>query len=229
MNIEQKFIFIGHHTDPILEWAEYSCVHDPAYYSGTISSIYFDTPSLYHYCEKRNSDYVKSKVRLRWYEDVHASDRTFDVPCFIEVKTKRGVSRHKGRKQILLSSDRLRDDPFSDEEILAIPEQVYELDYLSPGILVPMLLIQYNRRRYVEPDSGSRIAIDTDIRCVRANGAYVAGLPPVHLEAGVLEIKGPLRGLPRLLMPLSAQLTPEAFSKYARCWEHLMLPLGRRI
>ena len=229
MNIEQKYVFIGQRKDMILDWIEHACAHDRQYYRGTISSIYFDTPGLDHYQEKRNSDYVKSKIRLRWYEDVDHIDQTRDVPCFIEMKRKHGVSRQKERCQISIAADRLREDPFDDPQILGVPGRVLELDYIPPGILVPMLLIQYDRHRYVDPESGSRIAVDTNIRCAKSNPVYVPGLPPVHLGAGVLEVKGPGRELPRVLGPIAAQLTREAFSKYARCYEHLMLPLGRRV
>lgn len=229
MNIEQKFVFVNPQKDMILEWVEHACARDGKYYIGVVSSLYFDTPGLEHYLEKRNSDYVKSKIRLRWYEDVERAGEAFDVTCFVEMKRKHGVSRQKERSEILIDSHRLRDNPFDDEKILEIPNRVFDLDYIPPGILVPMLLIQYDRHRYVDPESGSRIAVDTNIRCTRTNAAYVPGVPPVHLEAGVLEVKGPDTGLPRVLKPMAARLTIEAFSKYARCWESLMQPLGRRL
>ncbi len=229
MNIEQKFVFVNPQKDMILEWVEHACARDANYHIGTISSIYYDTPGLDHYFEKRHSDYVKSKIRLRWYDDVEGDGDSFDVPCFVEMKRKHGVSRQKERNQMLIASHRLRDNPFDDEEILEIPNQVFELDYVPPGLLVPMLLIQYDRYRYVDPESGSRIAVDSNIRCTRVNPAYVAGVPPVHLDLGVLEVKGPDRGLPLVLMPMAPYLTLEAFSKYAQCYEHLMQPLGRRL
>lgn len=228
MNIEQKYVFIELERDMIVHWIEHACIPDPVYHAGVVSSIYYDTPRFDHYFEKRNSDYIKSKVRLRWYQNIEKNGEPFDVPCFVEMKRKTGVGRHKERKKILISSVRLCDDPFSDEELLRIPAVAYELDYIPPGLLIPMLLIQYDRRRYVDPHSGSRLAVDTNIRCVRANPAYISGLPPVHLALGVLEIKGEGRELPDSLNPISARLTREAFSKYARCFEHLMQPFGRR-
>jgi len=229
VKIEQKYVFIAQLKEMIIEWAEYCCVRDPRYYYGPVSTLYFDTPGLHHYGEKRNSDYIKAKVRLRWYEDLDTRNRAGAVGCYIEAKQKQGISRHKKRKEVVISSERLCHDPFSDEEILGLPSMVYELDYLPPGILVPMLLIQYDRYRFVDPRSGSRIAIDTNIRCTGANPAFIPRVPPVYLDAGVLEVKGLHRDLPGSFDPIVAHLNREAFSKYGRCYEHLLQPLGRRL
>jgi len=229
MTIEQKYVFIGHLSQIVLEWAEHICVHDPKYYRGSVSTLYFDTTSLDHYYEKRNSDYLKTKLRLRWYDDVDILDRGVMVRCYLEAKRKHGVSRTKERKEMLFSSGSLRDGLFSDAGIQNAPSRACELDYVPAGILVPILLVQYERHRFVEPRSGSRVAVDTNIRCTQVNPAFIPRLPPVFLDAGVLEVKGPHRELPGSFHAIGAHLTAEAFSKYTMCCEHLMQPLGRRI
>ena len=64
-DIEQKYIFVEQQGDPILEWLHDFLIPDSEYYCGSVFSIYYDTPYMHLYDEKRNSDYLKSRVRLR--------------------------------------------------------------------------------------------------------------------------------------------------------------------
>jgi hypothetical protein len=80
----------------------------------------------------------------------------------------------------------------------------------------------------MDSQGGSRIALDTDIRCNRVNAVYFPFLPPVNLGMGVLEIKGNQTELPGSLDPIQTHLTKSAFSKYAQCLEHLANPLELR-
>ena len=227
-SFEQKYAFMGQQKEMILDWLEHCYIRDPVFEFGTISSIYYDTPALSSYYEKRNSDYLKSKVRLRWYENLQASDRDVDVTCYLEVKRKYGTVRQKDRIEVVISSKKLMDDPFSDQEILGLPSRTHELRCFPPGILVPILLIQYNRYRFMDSQSRSRIALDTDICCNRVNTVYFPLVPPVNLGMGVLEIKGNQTELPGSLNPIQTHLTKSAFSKYAQCLEHLANPLELR-
>ena len=227
-SFEQKYVFIGQQKEMLLDWLEHCYIRDPVFDFGTISSIYYDTPALSSYYEKRNSDYLKSKVRLRWYEDLQALDGDVDVTCYLEVKRKYGTVRQKDRMEVVISSKKLIDDPFTDQEISSLPSRTYELSCFPPGILVPILLIQYNRYRFMDSQSRSRIALDTDIRCNRVNAVYFPFLPPVNLGMGVLEIKGNQTELPGSLNPIQSHLSKSAFSKYAQCLEHLGYPLELR-
>jgi hypothetical protein len=68
--IEQKFLFQTGDKDLLLDWLEFHLVRDPKYYHSPIFSLYYDTPGLRFYGEARNGDYLKTKVRLRWYQRV---------------------------------------------------------------------------------------------------------------------------------------------------------------
>ena len=228
-SIEQKYIFMEQHREGILEWLLHSSIPDSQFHYGSVSSIYYDTPSLDFYDEKRNSDYLKSKVRLRWYSDGPGSISDSQMKCYLELKTKTGILRQKNRIELFLPSKILNGDPLSEEEIEKIPLRIHELSYAPPGFLVPTILIQYFRHRFFDPETGSRISLDGNIHCPQANSQYIHGFPPVHLDVGVLEIKGTHRHLPRSLNGISPYITRDAFSKYARCCEHLMQPLSRRI
>ena len=228
-HLERKFTFVASHRGQILPWLEHCCVPDPSYDAGPVSSIYFDTPSLRLYDEKRNGDFVKCKVRLRWYADLDGTDPHTDVDCYVEVKQKHGRTSRKVRMVLPVPAATLTSDPFAAEEILSLPTRIPELGHTSPGGLVPMLLVRYNRRRFVDPATTSRIALDTDICCTAVNQAFLPGIPPVYLDIGVLEIKGKQTDAFASLEPIGVHLTNESFSKYAQCFERLMQPIGRRV
>ncbi len=226
-SIEQKYIFIGQQKQMILDWLDHTCIRDPLFYSGTVSSIYYDSPRMNLYMEKRNSDFLKTKVRLRWYEKIEEFESNFGIKCYLEVKNKIGATREKKRIEVLVSSKKLSHHPFSEKDILNMPSKVLELGELPRGILVPMLLIKYDRFRFIDLQSNSRVSVDINIQCARANNKYLAALLPVNLGMGVLEVKGNHRQLPNSFREIGTYLTKESFSKYAQCFERLMLPLER--
>jgi hypothetical protein len=228
-HIEQKYLFPAGKEELILDWLEHACLPDPEYDGGLVSTIYYDTSSFALYYSKRNGDFLKCKVRLRWYGEVDVMDRESEVKCFLEIKRKQGAARWKHRREVPLAPGNLTVDPWSDEEIMDLPYRVFDMHYLPPGILLPMILIRYQRRRYVEVGGSCRIAADTAICCTQANERFLPALPPVHLWVGVLEIKGINRSMPEGLKGITPHLTKSPFSKYAHCLENLMQPAGRNI
>jgi hypothetical protein len=233
-HLEYKYLFPAGYEAPVLEWLEHACLSDPVYDHGIVYSIYYDTPGLFHYQESGDGDFLKSKVRLRWYADSgspvpETAASATSVKCFLEAKKKFGSVREKRRLELFLPTETLDSDPFSQAAILDLPLRAFELGYLPSGILVPVLLVRYRRRRFVDPETHVRIAVDTEICCPAANESLLPGLPPVHLGLGVVETKGPRRGWPATLRPLQGLLTRSPFSKYARCLEELQQPLGRRV
>ena len=67
-SFELKFTIDGRNVTAVRRWLSSICRPDPLFPRGVVNSIYFDTPELHHLREKINSDYLKTKVRLRWYE-----------------------------------------------------------------------------------------------------------------------------------------------------------------
>lgn len=226
---EQKYVFQGPHKSAIQDWIESFFIPDPFFHFGAISTLYYDTPGFELYWEKCNSDYLKSKVRLRWYEKLDELAQDSTVTCYLEFKQKRGAKRFKARKKIFLPLTGLQENPFEDEEVINLPLTLSELVSVPVTGLVPMLLIQYDRQRFIDPQSGSRIALDTNIRCTGANQKFVSVVTPVLIDNGVLEIKGEGRGLLPCLNHISGNLTKESFSKYSYCYELLQQPAGRRV
>ncbi|HLP29766.1 MAG TPA: polyphosphate polymerase domain-containing protein, partial [Geothrix sp.] len=226
-NIEQKFIYPAGQARMLRDWLEYRFVPDPHHHAGVIHSIYYDTPALHLYGEKLNSDYQKTKVRLRWYgsEGYRPDD---DVICFLEIKRKFGAVRRKRRESFPLPARILSGDPFSSQEVWNASSRTFANEYVPPGTLVPVAEIRYRRLRYVDPETGSRLSLDFDIRCERANTALFPFRVPVYLDSGVLEQKGPSRFLLPSQGPIAGYLRKCAFSKYAECIEGLQQPLSPR-
>jgi hypothetical protein len=224
--VERKYAFPGHGAQAILAWLEHSCLADPLYPGGTVSTIYFDTPELAAYREKRDGDFLKCKLRLRWYTAPGPADAEGTVSCYLEAKRREGAASRKSRLPLSLPSGFLGACPPRWAELGEIPMLHPELTG-GASALVPMILVRYERRRFVDPASGARVSLDTDIRCDGANGAHLAAFAPVGLDAGVLEIKAPRREVPRSLVPIRGFLTPTSFSKYARCLRLSREP-GRR-
>ena len=228
---EQKFVFVERHKPLLQEWLGASVSADPAYPGGMVTSLYFDTPGFDLYREKRNGDYLKSKLRLRWYVDERKGDADGEIPCFLEIKRKVGSVRRKARLELSVPARCLRDRMFLDGTIERLSERAYELGGAhavgsSLSSLMPVAVIRYDRLRFVEHASASRIALDTNIRCERMNPMLLCGQPPVHLSAGVLEVKGPGDTLPQSLRPVGRLLRKDSFSKYAACLARLVDPYG---
>jgi hypothetical protein len=223
--IEQKFLFDSCKSALLLDWLEFHAVRDREFYFSPILSLYYDTPGLRLYQEVCNGDYLKTKIRLRWYQREFPAEQE-TVNCFLEIKRKFGARRYKRRQLLALGRGCLSGDLFSRGAILAVPEALPEVRLAAGGILVPILIVEYERFRFVDPRSGSRIALDIRIGCPRANAAYLPGAAPVHLSNGVLEVKGALDTLPEWLRPMQGHLRKQSFSKYAHCCGLLIDHLG---
>jgi hypothetical protein len=221
--IEQKYVFDTANKDLLLEWLEFQLVRDPAFYFGPVVSLYYDTPSLSLYSQVCNGEYIKTKVRLRWYQRDFPPEQQ-SANCYLEIKRKYGTRRQKQRRQLALETRFLNGDLFSYPAILEAPNGMPEARATGRGLLVPILVVHYERFRFTDPHSGSRISLDTGIVCSRSNSAYLAGAAPVVLGSDVLEVKGVLDALPDCLLPVSRHLRKQSFSKYATCCALLTAP-----
>ena len=201
---------------------EVYCAADDWYAAGTVNSIYFDTPGLSAYRETENGDNVKSKVRLRWYGT--PSELPAAVPAFIEVKDRFGGARRKSHQEIIVPRNLLLDAPFNGWEFADFFFDCSDrLGLPLSRELIPVCCISYNRRRYFDTPTRSRVAIDWDIRAERFNRTLFPWAVPVRLKALVCEFKNS-DGLPPewLSLMMSAGLRLDHFSKYGECVSHLL-------
>ena len=202
---------------------ETHCPADDRYAAGVVNSVYFDTPRLSAYGETANGDNFKTKVRLRWYG--LPGELPEEVPVFVEVKQRLGTARRKAHEQALAPRALLLETPLEGWELadflfarsaaLAIP--------LSRE-LRPVCQISYNRRRYFDVPSASRVSLDWNIRADRFNRALIPWAQPVRLDALVCEFKNAGGHPPHWsALMFDAGLRFGRFSKYGECLSRLLL------
>jgi hypothetical protein len=77
-----------------------------------------------------------------------------------------------------------------------------EFGFAAPGKLCPVIAISYWRYRFVEPETGFRISIDSCIRSSLVISGLGRGERGLELPGAVVEVKGPVFDLPRALKPI---------------------------
>ncbi|NKB88832.1 MAG: VTC domain-containing protein [Acidobacteria bacterium] len=210
---ELKFELKAQRAAPARAFLDATFRPDPDFPAGHVSTIYFDTPNLRFLREKANSDHLKSKARLRWYDDAASG------PLFAEIKKKAGGRRLKQRARVIARAADLVSAPLESGAYRSVIEELVALAAIPTGVS-PILQINYGRRRYVDTTTGSRISLDTQIRVTRINTRLLSRFDPLPLRSAVLEVKGPEAEPLRRLGPLvSFGCHRAAFSKYLRCYE----------
>lgn len=218
---ETKFVMASVVVPHIMKWLQCRCRPDPRFPAGIVSSIYYDTHDWQFLREKINSDYLKTKVRLRWYSDIH--DGAPEDRSFIEAKFKRGARRRKIRLQAPHTGRWLDRLSLGDPRLLVVPQLLGKKEVLFFRPLIPTFRIRYKRFRFCEPLTGARLSIDHDIQVPDVNWRMVPRTQPFSLRQSVFEMKGNLSDLPDVLHQLTAMgCRKESFSKYSRCYEKIM-------
>ena len=196
---------------------DHVCAIDPAFQVNVIKSLYFDTPRFDLLRQKEASEFLKRKVRIRWYVDPRTGDPGSDA--WLEIKSKRGARGHKRRLRLPVGAGRFDHDPVAalkhlDQEIDPASEPMGFLRGLSPAFVV-----QYRRRRYIEMSEGFRVALDSEIRATSVNRALLRRRRVSRPAFAVLELKGAgARTLPDSLSMLRRWGVRKAsLSKYAAC------------
>lgn len=198
---ELKFVLPAARGPLARSVVEAVCKPDVVYPAATLSTIYFDTPDLRFLGEKVDSDYLKTKVRLRWYSPI-GGGIDGAARAFLEIKLRVGDRRRKVRVRTPLTAAALTDMPFDDPQLDDVLELARPLGIRIPARLLPVLLVRYDRYRFVETMSSSRISIDMNISAPRGYHRLVRDAAPVALNYAVLEVKGTSTDLPRVLHPL---------------------------
>jgi hypothetical protein len=192
------------------------CRRDGEHPESQVISLYFDTPDLAGYREKRASEYLKTKWRLRWYR----VEGAIVEPAFVERKDRVGTRRRKRRAGAPVAARFLDRLPLAAMRAQELLSPLLDAGELPPASLQACLRLEYRRRRFLEPLSGARISFDTEIRAGAVHPYRGALRDPRPLAVAVLEVKGPLARLPRLLEPITALGgRRSSFSKYAAVLE----------
>jgi hypothetical protein len=218
---ETKYIFHNNLAPTLTRWLQLRCRADPQFPTGIISSIYYDTKDWSLLREKLNSDYYKSKFRVRWYEALGSDE--YPDRSFVEIKYKIGATREKIRFESKYSGKELAVKELTDPGLLELQQQARKKGVRIPFSLYPAFQIRYKRFRFLEPKTGCRICIDYDIQAPRVNGRMLPCSKPLAvLNTGVVEVKGSVAKLPDSLHQLTALgCRKQAFSKYGSCYSIL--------
>jgi hypothetical protein len=193
---------------------------DRAYPPALVITTYYDTPGLDLLDEKVDSDYLKTKVRVRWYGPLEGGPAT--GPVFAECKQREGATRDKHRV--------VADVRPADLESLPLSAPLWPMLLAGlradlpdlPADLAPVMRVVYTRYRFTDGHS-ARLALDTDVAAVAVNpGRLSSPARPDPLPWAVFEYKGREAGLPARLAPVTRLgARRSAFSKYVACYEHV--------
>jgi hypothetical protein len=171
------------------------------------------------------------------------------VPVYLELKSKKGFASRKQRRKIFVPAERfnriradsaLRSAPAFAKPAMAgegrsqsmsntiinrniISRTLSEFGYFSQDPLLPVIIITYERFRFTEILTGTRLSFDWRI-CSELSAPWLGySEASLMLEGGIIEIKGPSMEIPRSLRPLSSLgIDWTRFSKYAYCLESQM-------
>ena len=213
---ELKFVVAPSAANALRAWAASLWRRDTAHPPARVWTVYFDTPGLALLAEKIDSDYLKTKVRVRWYGPAEGGNS----PVFAEVKQRVGSRRAKTRVALETKASGLACVPLHDARWAATLTGLVAAVPTLPARLTPVLCVTYTRHRFVDARTGARVAIDGDIRVTGVNISRLTGRVPVGIDHVVFECKGGLSDLPPHLRPLAAfGARRQAFSKYLACYQ----------
>src|SRR5262245_4325320 len=218
---ELKFVLPASRAEFAARLLQTLCKPDAQYPDADVWTVYYDSPGFDSLDEKLNSDYLKTKIRLRWYAPPGAAG---EGPVFLEAKQRVGNRRDKVRVRLPIDAEMLAGRRL---EAPAFPLAAAPL--AAKGIILgpdwrPMLALRYRRRRFVDVSSSSRISLDSNITAVSVNRRYLFARSLGPLRVAVVEVKGLNDALPGALRPLlPVGLRKESMSKYAA----LLLELRR--
>lgn len=212
---EVKFVFQGATLEVARAILRAACRREEPHAASLVETIYFDGPGLESLGEKLASDYRKSKIRLRWYDGGAA--------VWLEIKRRRGTRREKLRAPAALDGRELSRRSLDAPSLARIPALLAAAGEAAPGGLAPAVHLSYRRERFVEPASGLRISLDSEIAPLRIAG-WATAAPGVRQVRGnlrspyLVELKGGSRDLPPALAALASLGGQRgSFSKYSFC------------
>lgn len=215
---ERKFYIVPEKVGFAYGLLRQNCLMDGSYPSEQINSLYFDTADLDQHERSTAGDYIKDKVRLRWYgrdEDLKGMQT-----AFLELKSRRGFASTKQRYKLQIPADNLALNNLRKGIIAQtlLVDTLARFGYFLFEPLVPVVKISYWRYRFSEVMTGQRISLDCHIRSTMMIPGSGNGEIDLELPGAVMEIKGRSLELPALLRPTKMlDIDWTRFSKYSSC------------
>jgi hypothetical protein len=217
---EIKYVLPARHAGVVCAWLDARCDRDPSHPEGHVRTLYLDTPDLRFLREKVEGDTLKTKIRLRWY----ASDARTPAagPVWLEIKQRDGTSRAKTRLEFREQVAGLDAADHGDLDLAHVVRLVREQGLDLTSAIRPTLALNYLRSRWVDPETGVRVAVDRAIDPAWGRGR---GRPPAYmheLPMAVVEFKGREPEIPRSLGGVTRFGGRRvSFSKYFSCYARL--------
>jgi len=220
---ELKFVCAGHFLPIIQQGVESVCQADDSFQENQINSVYFDTHDWLFAMEKASSDFLKTKIRLRWYRSTRKEDANKASPCFLEFKNKIGSKREKARIEMPFTGEQVLDSIQSNEVQDLIDSHIqHHVPLFANHQISPKFIVQYKRNRYFEPFTRTRISLDREIQGHSVDNSAIFSASSTKLDDLVLEVKGDCEDLPVPLRRVgNGMLKKAAFSKYYECFKLL--------
>lgn len=233
--VEQKYFVAPAMMGSALALLRRTCRWDGEYPEEQINSLYFDTIDLDQHQRSLAGEFAKDKVRIRWYgawpQDAAPAPPPAGglVPVWLELKSRRGFASTKQRRPLQVSAEALAPDSLSRGivPITMLGQTMAGFGFFTAGRLFPVVAISYWRRRFVEPRTGFRVALDSRIRSTVVMPGLGRGEQGLELPGAVIEVKGPTMDLPPCLRQ-AAELGSSwtRYSKYSSSLEAHSASLG---
>ncbi len=222
---ELKYTFPNLVSPALGSWLSLNCKIDKEYPESRVQSIYLETLNADSYFEKINSDFFKTKFRVRWYEmaEKKGVQKEGDTAFFLEKKMKVGAKRLKNRWIYHTGKDKVDRMPLSS----AYHQQWHGLFAEKGGEDIPhfqpFIQISYIRKRFVDLFSGARLSLDFDIRVEKSNELLLPPPTKTFLPMAVFEVKSSSDAPPQSLHFIIKNMVRKTnFSKYERCVSYLI-------
>jgi hypothetical protein len=218
--LELKYLLPRSHDLFVLRWLEGVTAPERAWPPALVVTTYFDAPGLDLLDEKVNSDFLKTKVRVRWYAPLDGGPPT--SPVFVETKSREGGTRGKHRVMADTNARELDGAPLTAPAWADLVSTLRRSVPSLPPDLAPVMRLAYARYRFVDP-FGARVSLDTGIAVQAVNTARLhAAARADVLPWAVFEYKGQVPDLPAHLAAVTRfGARRSAFSKYLACYEHV--------
>jgi len=216
---ELKYTFPQILSKSIEGWLAITCKKDEVYPESRVQSIYLEAPDARSYHEKINSDFFKTKFRVRWYETREGRPYGDDdqTTVFLEKKMKVGSKRLKNRWASSIKFNELKNNGLNSTFHGNWYQQFTQQTKIS-SVLQPYIQISYIRKRFVDQNTGIRLSLDCNIKVERTNSQFLPPPPDRALDVGVFEIKSKNNEPPARLAFLTSNIvSKDRFSKYERC------------
>jgi VTC domain len=215
---EIKFLVPAARSGSLRAWLDAACMPERRYPPALVCTTYYDTPGFAFLGEKIDSDYLKTKLRVRWYASLDGNPAGSAV--FAELKYRVGNRRDKCRVPLDADPAALGALPLESPVWTSLLDPLRVKAPLLPGRLDPILTLRYARYRYLDRPTAGRVTLDDAVALTALNRARVTGHAPVRLPNAVLEYKGASDDLPRHLTPaIRFGARRGAYSKYLAAYQ----------